>query len=47
LVCPKQSLYQQVFVLRAFIESSSAVHSSLAMANEEMKSIKSLDVDVI
>lgn len=34
-------------MLRAFIESSTAVHSSLAMANEEMKSIKNLDTDVI
>jgi len=38
---------QQVLVLRAFIGSSTAVHSSLAMANEEMKSIKDLDIDVI
>jgi Lipid-droplet associated hydrolase len=38
---------QQVLVLRAFIGSSTAVHSSLAMANEEMKSIKNLDIDVI
>ena len=34
-------------MLRAFIESSTAVHSSLAMANEEMKSIRNLDIDVI
>jgi hypothetical protein len=38
---------QQVLVLRSFIGSSTAVHSSLAMANEEMKSIKNLDIDVI
>lgn len=38
---------QQILVLRAFIGSSTAVHSSLAMANEEMKSIRNLDVDVI
>ena len=34
-------------MLRAFVESSTSVYSSLAMANEEMKSIKSLDIDVI
>jgi len=31
---------QQILVLRDFIGSSTAVHSSLAMANEEMKTIK-------
>jgi hypothetical protein len=38
---------QQVLVLHAFIGSSTAVHSSLAMANEEMKRIRNLDIDVI
>jgi Lipid-droplet associated hydrolase len=38
---------QQVLVLRDFIGSSTAVHSSLAMANEEMKTIRDLDIDVI
>jgi hypothetical protein len=38
---------QQVLVLHAFIGSSTAVYSSLAMANEEMKSIRNLDIDVI
>ena len=34
-------------MLHAFIGSSTAVYSSLAMANEEMKSIRNLDIDVI
>lgn len=34
-------------MLHAFIGSSTAVHSSLAMANEEMKCIRNLDIDVI
>lgn len=34
-------------MLRAFVGSSTAVNSSLAMANEEMKSINNLDIDVI
>lgn len=38
---------QQLLVLHAFIGTSTAVHSSLAMANEEMKSIRNLDIDVI
>jgi len=38
---------QHVLVLRHFIGSSTAVHSSLAMANEEMKTIRDLDIDII
>jgi hypothetical protein len=38
---------QQVLVLHAFIGSATAVHSSLAMASEEMKRIRNLDIDVI
>jgi len=38
---------QQVIVLRHFIGSSTAIHSALAMANEEMKAIRDLDIDII
>ena len=38
---------QQVLALRHFIGSSIAVHSSLAMADEEMKTIRDLDIDII
>jgi hypothetical protein len=33
--------------MRNFIGSPIAVHASLAMANEEMKTIRDLDVDII
>ena len=33
--------------MRHFIGSSTAIHSALAMANEEMKTIRDLDIDII